>query len=146
MKSVMVFLAFSGCILFLAACNKSTAVSMYPKQLQGSWELRSLQAGMTPTTAPPKGNGTKLVFERGSYTRYEKNVQVATGTYAIVKDDLVTASVGLVLPDGTFEARIRFDGNDDPRVFFEISKDTLKTLRGYFPTDGGVAATYVRIK
>jgi len=145
-KSVKALLTVSGCLLLLAACNKSTTVSMYSKQLQGSWELRSRQAGMMPATVPPSGDGTRLVFEKGSYTRYEKNEQVATGTYVIVKDQSVKDAVGLVLPDETFAARIRFDGKEDPRVFFEISKDTLKTLQGYFPTDGGTAAMYVRIK
>ncbi|MBO9619352.1 MAG: hypothetical protein J7539_09990 [Niabella sp.] len=135
-------------VLLINACKKPSDGMRTPNNsLQGTWELRAMYGGMM-TTIPtfPNGNGTRLVFDGATFTRFEQNKQIDSGAFAIVADNGVQNAVGLVIPANRFPARIEFNGKPDPKVFYEISNDSLYTLQGFFPLDGGSASTYVRIR
>ena len=76
---LLVFLAF-------AACTKDDqSVSVNPKNLEGTWELRLNGGGMLPfdpATVRP-GNGDQWRFSETEFGRYFKDTLFRTGKYTI---------------------------------------------------------------
>lgn len=129
-------------VMISAACNKTTGIKN-KESLQGKWELRGIYGQIGIDYNP--GNGNELQFNDGNYIKIKEKVQEKAGKYSVLKDASVQESVGLVIPIGKFENRIVFDDNQDQKIFFQISNDTLSFLQGYFPTDGGANSVYVRV-
>ncbi|ANH79604.1 hypothetical protein A8C56_00220 [Niabella ginsenosidivorans] len=144
----MKYLALFAVATILAAtsCKKpATLPNSDIDRLQGTWELRSRMTDMPPVNYQ-NGNGTKLVFKGNSFSRFEKKQQTASGTFAVVWDNDAQSVVGQVVPENRFGTRIEFNGKTDPKVFYQVSNDTLYTLQGFFPTDSGISEVYVRIQ
>lgn len=123
--------------LLIAGCQKK---SIQSKSLSGTWELRELQAGMTPTITYTGGDGNRLIFSASTYKKFKDNVEVSSGKYSVIKDNSVKETVGLVVPEGQFRQRINFENG--PSAFFQVSGNKLTLLSGFFPTDGGSRAVY----
>ena len=143
MKYFMATICVTAFVLF-SSCKKDVATST---SIISTWELRQAQNGMIETMDYPKGNGNILVFSASGYEGYTNGNLVKGGSYTVVSDNSVEASVGLVITRGQFTNRIIFD-NDlvSPKTFFEVSNDKLTLLSGYFPLDGGSHLLYERIK
>jgi hypothetical protein len=131
-------------MILFSSCKKDPASS---RSLIGTWELRQAQTGMIPNIDYPRGNGNMLIFSESSYDKYTNSSLVKSGTYTLVRDDSVEASVGLVVTRGQFKNRIIFD-NDlvSPKTFIEVSNDKLTVLSGYFPLDDGSYLIYEKIE
>lgn len=143
MKPVFAFAAIIV-LLMITSCSKSSQdVSMEQSQLQGKWELRVISGFRG--VAYPAGSGNTLEFDNNTYTKFEDGDMIQQGTFVVVKDTSVVKSVGLLVNNGSYRSRIKFNSSTEPKVFYQISKDTLYTLQGYFPTDGGYRSVYVRI-
>lgn len=142
MKYFMATICVTAFVLF-SSCKKHLDGS---SALIGTWELRHAQNGMIPTIDYPQNNGNMLVFSESGYEEYTNGNLVKSGSYTVVRDNSVEASVGLVITPGQFTNRIIFD-NDlvSPKTFFEVSNDKLTLLSGYFPLDGGSHLLYERI-
>jgi hypothetical protein len=144
MKCFLATIWAMGLMILFSSCKKDAAGS---RSLIGTWELRQAQTGMIPNIDYPRGNGNMLIFSAASYEKYTNGSLVKTGTYTLVGDDSVEASVGLVVTRGQFKNRIIFD-NDlvSPKTFIEVSHDKLNVLSGYFPLDGGSHLIYEKIE
>ncbi len=134
-------------LLFFTSCNKDSVAKSSSGSLIGPWELRQAQTGMIPSIDYPRGNGSMFIFSASVYDKYTNGNLVKSGSYTLVRDDSVEASVGLVVTKGQFKNRIIFD-NDlvSPKTFIEVSNDKLTVLSGYFPLDGGSYLVYEKIE
>jgi len=131
-------------MLLAGSCNKDVSPS---SSIVGTWELRKAQNGMIPTIDYSPGNGNTLVFSGSVYEKYVNGNLVKSGSYTVVSDNSVEASVGLVITPGQFTKRIIFDNDpSSPKTFIEVSNDNLTLLSGYFPLDGGCNMSYQRIE
>jgi hypothetical protein len=138
-------ICFVVLVLVMACCSKqnSTVEDNNAVQLLGAWELRQVQAGMTPTTQYPVGNGNRYHFFETTYQHYTNGALQKSGTYRVVRDTTVQAEVGLVLPAGQFTGRLIFDNElSAKKTFFGFEEGKLVLLSGYFPTDGGSRWVY----
>ena len=138
------------CVLWVAMCclscqkaneNKKNPVTF----LEGKWELRKVQAGMSPEVNFKPGNGTRLEFKDSTYKRFEKGILSMTGHYSLVADNTAMQETGLVLTPGEFDKRVIFDKDDtSSKIFLNISGEELTLLSGFFPVDGGTKTIYSR--
>lgn len=138
-------ICFVVLVLTVTCCNKQkkTVQDDAALRLLGTWELREVQAGMTPIAQHPAGNGNQYRFAETTYEKFENGNLQKSGTYRVVRDTTVVAEVGLVLPAGQFTNRIVFDSNlDTEKTFFGFESGKLVFLSGYFPTDGGSRRVY----
>ena len=113
--------------------------------LLGKWELREVQAGMTPVKNYAPGNGNSVEFTKTTYKRFSDGILTKSGNYTVVLDNTVMDEVGLVLTPGEFDHRIVFD--EDTRaakIFVHITKDKLTLLSGFLPVEGGTKTVYDR--
>lgn len=116
----------------------------YP--LTGKWELRIKQASTTPAIAYQAGEGGTLTFSQNKYSLTDQDSKTNTGTYSLVYDTTAAATVGLELSKNEYFTRLIFDDKKDNKIFLSYKKDTIWTVQGYFPADGGVMNKYVRVK
>lgn len=149
MQSIFRGLCFVAIISLFICCNKQnrTVQDDNAGQLVGNWELREVQAGMTPNTQYGVGNGNRLHFSETTYEQYTNDSLVSSGTYQVVQDTTVVQEVGLVVPAGQFTSRIIFDNNPFmAKPFFQFSTGQLILLSGFFPTDGGSRRVYQKME
>ena len=147
MKFFVTTICGAAFFLFFGSCNKDGAAKSSSSSIIGTWELRHAQNGMTPNIDDPKGNGNILVFSGSAYEKYTNGTLVKTGTYTLVRDDSAEASVGLLITPGQFTNRIIFDNDlSSPKTFIEVSDNSLISLSGFFPLDGGSRLAYERIE
>lgn len=126
----------------LPGCKKD---DRFTSSLQGSWELRKEQSGMTPTINYSAGNGSRLVFSETNYQTFVNGQLSNSGTYSIVQDPSAESEVCLVIPPGQFKNRIIFDSDTTAsKIFIQISNDTLTVLKGCFAVDAGSSKQYVK--
>jgi hypothetical protein len=144
MRYFLATICVTAFIVLSSCCKKGITTS---NSIIGTWELRQAQTGMIPTIDYPRGNGNTLIFSGSGYEKYVNGNLVKSGTYTLVRDDSVEATVGLVVTAGQFTNRIIFD-NDlvSSKTFIQVSNKNLTLLSGYFPLDGGSHLLYERIK
>ena len=144
MKCTIYAILFTSIFL---SCSKSKTFS---HGLYGKWELRanfggSMAGGITYTP----GNGTTISFSQDQRYIMTKNKEtIASGSFKILTDNSASESVGLVLAPGKYSKRIDFEGYNNqytPKIFFELTSDTLSLLGGHFPLDYGMHDIYVKI-
>ena len=113
--------------------------------LQGAWELRIEQGGMSMPLHYAPGTGNFITFHSNNYLSYKNGSQDKKGIFALVDDSTVTEKVCLQLPENEFTQRIVFDNDTtDRKVFFNVSNDTLTLLSGCFAIDAGSSKIYVK--
>lgn len=134
-------------ISIFLSCSKSKTPS---PGLYGKWELRanwggSMAGGMTY----PPGNGNTISFSQDQrYIMIKNKETIASGSFKISTDNSASESVGLVLAPDKYNKRIDFEGYNNkytPKIFFELTGDTLSLLGGHFPLDYGMNDIYVKI-
>ena len=127
-------------------CKKDNSQNTTDSALIGSWELRQVQAGMTPTIEYPSGNGSIYQFTDTIYTIFTNGVLISKGYYIVIEDKTVNSQLGLEIPSGQYAKRIIFDNDSlSEKIFFQISKNKLSFLSGFFPLDGGVFRSYEKL-
>jgi hypothetical protein len=142
MRFSVVTLLSSALITFFAACEKNNR-DISPS-ITGEWELLRI-SGSRPVINYPSGNGNVIKFTNSSYESFENGRLVKTGTYTIVEDASVQASVCLVLPQEKYRNRIIYDNDyNATKKFIDVSSDTLSILSGCFATDAGSNIEYIR--
>ena len=128
------------CLLFSSiSCKKETLTV----SLNGTWELRSIQAD-SPLQLFPAGSGNILTFSGNSYQQISNGSTIKSGTFVIKND---TSFNSLVVPAGEFENIIIYDNNTAAeKVFIQLSGNTLTLISGQFAIDSGVKKVYERIE
>lgn len=120
----LVFLAF-------AACTKDDqSVSVNPKNLEGTWELRMNAGGMLPfdPAAVRPGNGNQWRFSETEFGRYFKDTLFRTGEYSI--------SRGTGKDPNNQREIDQFIFDQVPAESFELRDDTLRFYYGPIAADG----------
>lgn len=146
MQKLFFEVCFVAFVLSFSYCNKEKARQAGLAQLQGTWELRQAQNGMTPNVVYQPGNGNRLRFTDTSYQRYTNGTLTASGAYHPMADTTVQQEVGLVVEAGQFTRRIVFENDTNARkTFFQINGNQLKILSGYFPLDSGSNLVYEKV-
>ena len=130
----------AGCLAVLliagASCKKSNAFS-----INGTWEIRTSQNGITPVVHYAPGNDSLLVFTSTTYAVYSKGKVVKSGTYVIVEDNSLPQQ-----PGGSPSHRIIYDSNMNVNsVFVQVSGNTLTIVYGDFEVDGGSDTQYEKL-
>lgn len=133
-------------VIFWIGCKKSQQQTIDNNaSVVGIWELRKTSAAMNPNpTVYPEGNGNKYKFTKTNYELYVNGVLDKTGTYEVVADAGVSASVCLVIPEGQYARRIIFDNNQDPKTFFHIIGNTLHFISGCYAVDAGYTREFMK--
>lgn len=136
-----------ACIVFITASCKKTNAVLGPDDLKGTWELRQTGAAMMPApTNYPAGNGNTMSFTDSTYTFKNNGQTIKSGTYKIVPDATVEASVCLVIPAGQFVNRIIYDNNTTAdKQFFQFINGRLHLIAGCYALDGGHSEVYERV-
>lgn len=128
--------------MFLLSCKKDNSSSS--TSVVGEWELLRV-VGSRPLITYPSGNGNVLKFTNTNYQAFESGQLTKSGTYSIIEDGSVEASVCLVVPQDKYRQRLIFDNDyGAPKKFIQITNDTLSVLSGCFAIDGGSNTEYVR--
>ncbi|MCW3107311.1 MAG: hypothetical protein JWQ09_1817 [Segetibacter sp.] len=141
MRCIVLKTLFVALTIFLNSCKKEN--SEISTSIVGNWELVKVQAGRTIDY--PTGNGNILKFTNSNYQAFANGQLTKSGTYTIINDPTVEQEVCLVLPEDEYRNRIIYDGdNNAPKVFIQISNDTLSLLSGCFAVDAGSNTEYVR--
>lgn len=113
--------------------------------LAGTWELREAQNGMIPTVQHAAGNGNRWQFSGNNFEQFADGNRVRQGSFTLVADSTVSASVGLELPVTAFTHRIIFTGDTTEKTFVHLRGDTMEMVSGFFPVDAGSRQVYVRM-
>ncbi len=81
-----------------------------PTTIIGTWELRKTSGGMMPGfKSYANGNGNLFKFKQGGgYEIYEGGILSVSGTYSLVADTNIEASVCLVFPKDQYQTRVVF--------------------------------------
>lgn len=147
MKKNIGAICFCLLLAFLGSCKKNNHADV-STSIVGSWELWQIAAGMNPNPYNyPPGNGHILKFSDEHYAIYENGSLVKSGQYLVIRDATVEVNVCLVLPSGQFTNRIIYDSTyDGPKVFLQISNNTLTFLSGCYAYDAGSRTEYKRVK
>ena len=143
MKPIVLCL-FVGVLFSATSCKKSEAERAVRNSIMGTWELRRASGQMTINYTP--GNGNTLHFTKSTYERHRTGQPAESGTYKIILDASVEQNVCLVIADGRYENRIDFSAVNSPKVFLQLSGDTLHLVSGCFANDSGSFSDYVRIE
>lgn len=142
---------FTACIviwiIFFTGCKKEHSKFIDNSSIAGNWELQQISGSYTVKYGP--GNGPVVKFTDTSYSTTDKFIIYRTnrkrGHYKIIADTSVNSCTGLIVPSGQFANRIILDSDTaSEKIFYQISKNKLIILSGYFPLDGGVKRIYER--
>ena len=110
------------------SCKKEKETTITPKDLLGSWEMRFVQGGLSPSTTYSPGNGNTLKFTDINYEKLSKGQSSITGTYELKLEKFQA---------GKLMSRIIYDGKtDDTEQFVEIVDGKLKVYSGIIAADG----------
>jgi hypothetical protein len=133
-----------GCLFACTGKQKMAGEKAAGADLTGTWELTEAQNGMMPNAIFPPGNGTQYVFTETAFEQYRDKQLVRKGSYRLVLDTSVSATVGLVLPGGEFPHRIIFDNDTTEKTFIDVRGNKLTLISGYFPVDSGTRQTFTK--
>ena len=103
MKKLFTLMLISVATLSLS-CKKVKETTITPKDLLGSWELRFVQGGLSPSTTYSPGNGNTLRFTETNYEKLPKGRSSVTGTYELKLEKFQT---------GKLMSRMIYDGKTD---------------------------------
>ncbi|MDB5246638.1 MAG: hypothetical protein JWQ40_1032 [Segetibacter sp.] len=143
MKRLISIIAFASLVSLFPACGKDNSTNNAETRIIGSWELRQSSGGMRAATDYPAANGNILKFTGSNYESFTDGQLVKRGTYSIVSDTTVEASVCLVLPAGEFRNRIIYDNDDQStKVFIQITGNKLSIISGCYAVDAGHRRDY----
>ena len=152
MKNLLSFTCGFAILLTVFSCKKSNEESPISGKLEGTWELRQSYS-MAGKLNYAAGNGTTLTFKGDTFEMYQSASKVNSGGFQIKEDGNVAQEVGLTIPDGVFPQYLSFSGlsapdryPSDSKIYFRTTKDSLYTIEGFFPSDGGSASSYVKIQ
>ena len=139
-----------ACSLFLSliSCNKNEGKKKNADAtLVGKWELRETSAAMNPVVSQYQpGNGNLLVFTKDGYEIHKDGQATKTGKYQVIADSTVETNVCSILPESEYAHRLVYDrNNNQAKIFFQISGDTLKLISGCYAVDAGHKEVYQRI-
>jgi hypothetical protein len=131
MKKLFTLMLISVATLSLS-CKKEKETTITPKDLLGSWEMRSFVGGYQDVSVPPMtyppGNGNILRFTETNYEKLSKGRPSVTGTYELKLEKFQA---------GKLMSRIIYDGKtDDTEQFVEIVDGKLKVYFGIIAADG----------
>lgn len=137
------------CILFLlfcaAGCKKSdTAIAV--DSIQGKWEIRAIQAGMTPTLIYEAGNGHYLLFEGNNYKEIKSGATILTGTYTVRKESTSIEGCPNSSPQPVMTKMIWSPSVGGREPFFYFDGNRLKFISGCFALDGGIFSEWEKVK
>jgi hypothetical protein len=124
--------------VFSASCKKDTSNSR--GEINGTWELRGVEGGFrdpSVTIDVSPGNGTTWSFRDTTFEYRNAGQLSRAGSFTKSRDS--SAATGRVMNV------LVFSNNDNDKVFFEISGDSLTMYRGTIAADGTIER-YVRIK
>ena len=140
---IVVFTSF----LLSISCNKNeNKKSKSEAMLVGTWELRETSAAMNPTVSKfPAGNGNLLIFTDNSYEFRRDGQIVKSGKYKVVADSSVEQNVCLIFQKGEYAQRVSFDGNVEPKRFFQIFGNKLSFVSGCYAVDAGHKEEYEKV-
>jgi hypothetical protein len=123
----------------IAVSCKKNHKELISGRLQGVWELRHVEGGFrAPGTSPDyaPGNGNMWKFSDSTYQYYVNGQLSVQGSYTLTKD--ISPATGK-----NMDALI-LDSNNNWKLFFEISNNTLTLYRGIVAADGTIE-TYEKI-
>lgn len=145
---LLLLLALAGMVY--TGCKKNKPVDQIdccdpPVPPATYWELRSVQASITPTKTYASGNGNLLEFDNDRSYRIWANGQVTkTGFFNIVQD---TSSGICEARPGPEWIRLVYDSNfTAAKTFVKVADTTLQLQTGCMAVDGGVFSIYKRVQ
>ena len=146
LRITAVLFCLTGCFIFVACSNKKETAKdpAGAINLTGTWELREAQNGMMPAAQHAAGNGNRWQFTETTFEQYTHDTLARNGSYSLVPDTTVSASVGLELPKGKFTHRIIFDRDTTEKTFVDVRGDSMTIVSGFFPVDAGSMQVYVK--
>ena len=148
MKLVQVVFAVAFSFLLQSmACNKNDNKKLKSNaSLIGTWELRESSAAMNPTVSKfVAGNGNLVIFTDNTYEFRRDGQVVKSGKYKVISDSTVEQSVCLIFPKGEYAQRVSYDGNVEPKRFFQISGNKLSFVSGCYAVDAGHKEEYEKL-
>jgi len=143
----LAFMVVATSFLLSMSCNKiQNKKSKNEAMLVGTWELRETSAAMNPTVSKfPAGNGNLLIFNDNSYEFRRDGQIVKSGKYKVVADSSVEQNVCLIFQKGEYAQRVSFDGNVEPKRFFQIFGNKLSFVSGCYAVDAGHKEEYEKV-
>jgi len=148
MKLVKVVFAVAFTFMLMSmACNKNDNKKLKTNaSLIGTWELRESSAAMNPTVSKfPVGNGNLVIFTDNTYEFRRDGQIVKSGKYKVVADSSVEQNVCLIFQKGEYAQRVSFDGNVEPKRFFQIFGNKLSFVSGCYAVDAGHKEEYEKV-
>ena len=112
----------------------------YNSTIKGDWELREILGGLRAPNSSPffaPGNGYIWKFTDSAYQSYSGQELVRKGNYILTRDTSPAT--------GKLMSLLIFPQNDNDKIYFEFSKDTLTFYRGMIAADGTIEK-YVRLQ
>ncbi len=132
-----------ACLAMLLIVNCKKQGSAGPVSFNGTWELYKVSGQATVNYSP--GNGNDLKFLGDNYQMFTNGSLTKSGKFFVADDTTATTSTCLIFPAGQFNRRIIYDSNyNAPKVFIELSNNTLTLVSGCFAYDGGSFSYYAR--
>lgn len=125
-------------------CKKSdSAVAM--DGIQGKWELRKSQAGMSIGLEYTAGNANYLVFTGTNYQVLSNGVATSTGTFKVRTESTVIDGCPEAFPYKEMAKLLWTPAVGDREPFFYIDGNRLKLMSGCFALDGGIYSEWERV-
>lgn len=140
--------AYPFLILFalaFPACKKSDNITAQ-NALQGKWEIRITQAGMTPGTQYTAGSMHYLIFAGNNYQETNMGIVLSSGTFEIRTEPRPTNICLSGIPE---EARSQIvwnpaRGGEIP--YFRFDGNRLKLYAGCSALDSGSYSEWERVE
>ncbi len=117
-----------------------TSTITYDTTIKGDWELREILGGLRAPNSSPffaPGNGYRWKFTDSAYQSYSGQELVSKGNYILARDTSPAT--------GKLMSLLIFPQNDNDKIYFEFSRDTLIFYRGMIAADGTIEK-YVRLQ
>lgn len=133
------------CTLLIAgaSCKKDHDNS---GSLNGNWELRTIQASITPPLTYPAGNGKIIKFTRNTFEIYDGGQLIRSGQYELKKDGTVRENTCMDYDPQEYNRIIVFDGKTDTtKQFFKVEGKTLRLVSGCAANDGQRNVKYEKL-
>ena len=93
----------------------------------------------------PVGNGNLVIFTDNTYEFRRDGQIVKSGKYKVVADSSVEQNVCLIFQKGEYAQRVSFDGNVEPKRFFQIFGNKLSFVSGCYAVDAGHKEEYEKV-
>ncbi|MHA4809936.1 hypothetical protein ACX0G9_17615 [Flavitalea flava] len=131
MRDIVLLISLGLLSTIFMACKKDKHAEN--QGLVGSWEIRSVEGGYSPTrggTYAP-GNGYVLQFTDSKYYHYINGQAQDSGTYKIEKE--------LTNPFGPKKSKLTYITDHSRAVYFQATGDTLTIYDGIISADGTIS-------